>query len=36
MPLHVLLSGLQPVTKELLDMMIEGNPNVLDGKQNNY
>jgi len=36
LPLHVLLSGRQPVTKELLDLMIEGDPNRVDGKQNNY
>jgi ankyrin repeat protein len=36
MPLHLLLSGQQPVKKELLDMLIEGNPNDVDGKGNNY
>jgi ankyrin repeat protein len=36
MPLHLLLSGLQPIRRELLEMMIEGNPNAVDGKQNNY
>jgi ankyrin repeat protein len=36
LPLHVLLSGRQPVTKSLVDMMIEGDPNRVDGKHNNY
>jgi hypothetical protein len=35
-PLHLLLSGPQPVQKELLDLMIEGNSNDVGGNGNNY
>jgi ankyrin repeat protein len=35
-PLHLLLSGRQPVKEELLDLMIEGKPNYVDGKRDNY
>jgi hypothetical protein len=36
LPLHLLLSGPQPVPRDLLDIMIGANPNDVDGKGNNY
>lgn len=36
MPLHLLLSGRQAVNEEILDMMIDGKPNDIDGEGNNY
>lgn len=35
-PLHLLLAGLQSPNKKLLEMMIEGNPNTVDGRGDNY